>query len=75
MVSIQIVYRIWLPNKSIDKNTVQYNPMGAVMVRVIVNGDSELFVDYIISRNQDNLSIAASSASEKLVILLREKYE
>ncbi|MBF0819860.1 hypothetical protein IR145_06750 [Streptococcus danieliae] len=49
--------------------------MGAVMVRVIVNGDSELFVDYIISRNQDNLSIAASSASEKLVILLREKYE
>ncbi|MGT2950947.1 hypothetical protein BU202_06590 [Streptococcus cuniculi] len=59
----------------IDTDTVKYNPMGAVMVKVVVNGDGELFIDYIIYPNQDDISIATSSASEKLATLLREAYE
>ncbi|MWV55935.1 DUF1310 family protein [Streptococcus zhangguiae] len=61
-----------IQNYEIDKDTVKYNPMGAVMVKVYVNNDKRLRINCTLIKDSDGkIEVSGNSATYQLVELLR----
>ncbi|WP_088815522.1 MULTISPECIES: DUF1310 family protein [Listeria] len=59
----------------IDDSSIEENPMGGIMVNLIINNDSDLVIDIILSKDSDRgeLSDDAGGTSEKLERLLEKE--
>lgn len=66
-----------LPNSDVIKKydilyeSVKWNPMGGISIRIIINGDRDLYINYLIDKYNGNLEIGGISLSPKLSDLLR----
>lgn len=57
----------------VDKETLEYNPMGGLMVSLIVNGDEEMDISYNLIDNEDGTYYSAFyTVSKKLSQKLKE---
>ncbi|EOT73971.1 hypothetical protein I586_00967 [Enterococcus moraviensis ATCC BAA-383] len=60
----------------VDYDTVKHNPMGGIMVDLIVNGDQNLIIDVILDKNNEGiLRNSAGGTSSDLDDLLNRKRE
>ncbi|MGJ8730459.1 DUF1310 family protein [Listeria aquatica] len=58
----------------IDDSSIEKNPMGGIMVNLIINNDSDLVIDIILSKdNKGKLSDDAGGTTEKLEGLLEKE--
>ena len=65
-----------IKNYEIDESSLSYNPMGGLMVSVIINKDNELNINYNLIENKDgSYHSAYYSTSPKLSKLLKGNNE
>ncbi|MGT2950948.1 hypothetical protein BU202_06595 [Streptococcus cuniculi] len=60
----------------VDKNTVEHNPMGAVMFDIIINGNEEYSVGFILYKDsRGDVEGSSTSWSEAIISLLERGME
>ncbi|MBM7642745.1 DUF1310 family protein [Streptococcus loxodontisalivarius] len=63
-------------NYTVDKNSLSYNPMGGLMVKIILNSNSYLYIDFNLIDNGDGTYHSAYySESPNLADMLDKKEE
>lgn len=61
---------------TVDKNSLDYNPMGGLMVKVILNNNSDFYIDFNLIDNEDGTYHSAYySESPKLADITDKRKE